>query len=201
MFGSAAIAGKPQPPEPPVPPSATIIYGCYKQQNGQLRIVSASSQCLPSESPISWNIVGPQGPQGPTGVVATSIFSGSIGTISASQFIFAGLTENVTTTALQRITGAVQAPLGTTTSGVASFGYDLCYRAAGTSNALINFAGAADYSNGEVSDTAGRLSFTAAASVVPGAGTWEVGYCLKNSGTIDLNNNDMVNGWVIVTED
>jgi len=216
MFSSMAIAAKPQPPTP----SGTVIYGCYQKVNGQLRIVSASSQCRPSELLISWNIVGlqgpagptgpqgpagpagPTGPQGPTGIVATSTFSGSIDTISASanQFVFAGPTVNVTTTALQRITGAVQAPLGTTTSGVASFNYDLCYRTAGTSDALTNFTGA-NPSSGEVSDTAGRLSFTAAASVAPGAGTWQVGYCVLNSGTIDLNNNDMVNGWVIVTEE
>jgi len=210
MFSSMAIAAKPQPPTP----SGTVIYGCYQKVNGQLRIVNASSQCRPSELLISWNIVGlqgpagpagPAGPTGPQGIVATSTLSGRIETISASvrqilQFVFAGPTVDITTTALQRITGAVQAPLGTTTSGLASFNYDLCYRTAGTSDTLMNFTGA-NPSSGEVSDTAGRLSFTAAASVVPGAGTWQVGYCVLNSGTIDLNNNDMVNGWVIVTEE
>ena len=210
MFSSMAIAAKPQPPTP----SGTVIYGCYQKVNGQLRIVNASSQCRPSELLISWNIVGlqgpagPAGPTGPQGIVATSTLSGRIETISASvrqilQFVFAGPTVDITTKALQRITGAVQAPLGTTTSGLASFNYDLCYRTAGTSDTLMNFTGA-NPSSGDVSDTAGRLSFTAAASVVPGAGTWQVGYCVLNSGTIDLNNNnnnDMVNGWVIVTEE
>lgn len=32
-----------------------VIYGCYKKNNGQLRIVSNHSECLPSELPISWN--------------------------------------------------------------------------------------------------------------------------------------------------
>ncbi len=44
-----------------------VIYGCYKKNNGQLRIVQASSQCQPSENPISWNKFGSSGPQGPAG--------------------------------------------------------------------------------------------------------------------------------------
>ena len=70
MFSSMAIAAKPQP----TTPSENVIYGCYQKVNGQLRIVSASSQCRPSELLISWNILGLQGP---TGIVATSTFSGS----------------------------------------------------------------------------------------------------------------------------
>jgi hypothetical protein len=195
VFSSVAVATtKPQPPAP----NGNVINACFKKVNGQLRIVSNSSKCLPSEIAISWNIVGPQGP---SGVVATSTFSGSIGAISAgaTQFVFAGPTVNVTTTASQEITGAVQAPLGTTsTSGTASFGYDLCYRAANTANTLINFAGS-NNSVGEINETAGRLSFTAAASVIPGAGTWEVGYCVINSGSVALDDNDKANGWIVIT--
>jgi len=47
-----------------------IINACFKLQNGQLRLVSAAGQCLPSEQAISWNqegVQGPQGPQGPQG--------------------------------------------------------------------------------------------------------------------------------------
>jgi hypothetical protein len=205
MVSSIAIAKPKQNPSgpPSIIVNGTVINACYQKINGQLRVVSDPSQCRPSEIPVSWNIVGPQGPQGPTGVVATTTFSGNVGTISAdaTQFAFAGtgLTMKITTTASQRITGVIQAPLGTTTSGVASFEYDLCYRTAGTSNALTNFT--TTPSMGEVSDTAGRISFTAAASVVPGAGTWEVGYCVLNSGAIDLNSNDILNGWAIVTEE
>jgi hypothetical protein len=38
-----------------------------KNANGQVRIVSAPSDCLPSESATSWNVVGPVGPVGPQG--------------------------------------------------------------------------------------------------------------------------------------
>ena len=33
----------------------TMIYGCYKKVNGQLRVVSNTDECSPSELPISWN--------------------------------------------------------------------------------------------------------------------------------------------------
>jgi hypothetical protein len=45
-----------------------VINGCYKSQNGQLRLIDpATANCLPSETPISWSQTGPQGPPGPTG--------------------------------------------------------------------------------------------------------------------------------------
>ncbi len=34
---------------------AAEIYGCYKKNNGQLRIVNSSGKCLPSEKPIVLN--------------------------------------------------------------------------------------------------------------------------------------------------
>jgi hypothetical protein len=40
------------------------IYGCYKKNGGQLRVVDNGSRCLPSEVPISWNQSGPAGPSG-----------------------------------------------------------------------------------------------------------------------------------------
>jgi hypothetical protein len=48
-----------------------VINGCYKTQNGQLRVIDlATGTCLPSEKSISWNKQGPPGPtgaRGPTG--------------------------------------------------------------------------------------------------------------------------------------
>jgi hypothetical protein len=203
LFSSVSIA-KPKKTQPSTPSSIVIgdtITACYKKVNGQLRIVSSPGMCNPSEMAVTWNIVGPQGPQGPTGIVATYTLSGAVGTVSsgATEWVFAGTPANVSTTATQKITGVAQAPLGTSTAGVASFGYDLCYRSAGSSDPLTSFTDP-NSSIGEVSDTAGRLSFTAAASVSPGEGTWEVGYCILNNGAIDLDNNDLVNGWVVVTE-
>jgi hypothetical protein len=45
-----------------------VINGCYKSANGQLRVVDpATDRCNPSETPISWNEIGPQGPKGDPG--------------------------------------------------------------------------------------------------------------------------------------
>jgi collagen triple helix repeat protein len=45
-----------------------VINGCYKTQNGQLRVIDpATDHCLPSETAISWNQTGPTGSRGPTG--------------------------------------------------------------------------------------------------------------------------------------
>jgi hypothetical protein len=45
-----------------------VINGCYKSQNGQLRLIDpATDHCLPSEKSISWSQTGPQGPTGPAG--------------------------------------------------------------------------------------------------------------------------------------
>ena len=45
-----------------------VINGCYKTQNGQLRLIDpASDSCHPSETAISWSQTGPQGPKGDKG--------------------------------------------------------------------------------------------------------------------------------------
>ena len=45
-----------------------VINGCYKSQNGQLRLIDpASDSCHPSETAISWSQTGPQGPKGDKG--------------------------------------------------------------------------------------------------------------------------------------
>jgi len=45
-----------------------VINGCYKSQNGQLRLIDpAADSCHPSETAISWSQTGPQGPAGPPG--------------------------------------------------------------------------------------------------------------------------------------
>lgn len=46
---------------------AATIYGCVKNKDGDLRIVSAPSQCVKTETTISWNSIGPQGPPGQNG--------------------------------------------------------------------------------------------------------------------------------------
>ena len=60
----------------PVYAGDSMLYGCYKKMNGQLRIVNQGQKCLLSEVAISWNQAGsgpagPAGPQGPPGTGAS----------------------------------------------------------------------------------------------------------------------------------
>ena len=50
-----------------IPGAGGVIQGCYKANNGQLRVVESASDCNPSELAINWNQQGPQGIQGPKG--------------------------------------------------------------------------------------------------------------------------------------
>lgn len=53
--------------------STSVIYGCYKKINGQLRIVSVEGTCKPSELPISWNSAGEQGTPGVANGISTAV--------------------------------------------------------------------------------------------------------------------------------
>ena len=112
-------------------------------------------------------------------------------------YVFVDATATVTTTASQRLTGAAEVPLesAASTSGQA-FDYGLCYQASG-GGAVINFAGTLTYSTSAVFPD--RRTFAAAASVVPGAGTWKVGFCVRNGNANAITYADYVNGWVQVT--
>jgi hypothetical protein len=152
---------------------------------------------------------GQPGLPGESGVVAIGSFSGPVGNVffnGYTTWVFVGPTITLTTTAGQRITGATQAALGLKGSANVSFGYDLCYTASGTPGAPVNFTGG-NYSEGAFEgDYHERLSFAATSSVVPGAGSWEVGYCILQiwpppsyQGYPAWNNNSAVTGWAMVT--
>ncbi len=50
-----------------------IINGCYKKNDGQLRVVANLDDCRQSEMPVSWNQEGPPGEQGPAGVLGYEV--------------------------------------------------------------------------------------------------------------------------------
>jgi hypothetical protein len=103
----------------------------------------------------------------------------------------------VTLAAGQRLTGAAMLPIGVASGGTATtVDIDLCYQlASGTT--IVNFGG------GHWTDATllpGAITAqSVAGTVVPGtAGAYYVGACVRNA-TAALNNNDWVNGWVMVT--
>jgi hypothetical protein len=142
--------------------------------------------------------VGPQGPQGPTGVVSVSVFHGAIQDLggNAANYVFAGPTVAVTTTtSSQKLTGTAVAPLGKTTIGENNVAVNLCYKSV-FGGSILTFS--PDHAVIEVG-TGARHNYTAAASVVPGVGTWAVGFCARNDDGSTLDQSGNVMGWVMVT--
>ncbi len=141
---------------------------------------------------------GAAGAQGLSGVVTTAVFNGGGGAIASNStlYSFAGATATVTTTATQRLTGAAELPLGSTGAVVTGqyFDYGLCYQPS-SGGTIDNFT--ANYSSSRVYQD--KRTFAAAASVVPGAGTWNVGFCVRNGFSYTFDLVDWVNGWVQVT--
>lgn len=139
-------------------------------------------------------------PQGlgpvPGTIATTGAFQGLVGSIAVNNiaYVFAGPSTSVTVAAGQRLTGAAEAPLGATMANTyADIG--LCYSVG--AGALTNFV-ASGYSTTGVPNV-GFSNIAAAASTVPGAGTFNVGMCVRNYGPGVINNNHFVNGWVMVT--
>jgi hypothetical protein len=56
-----------------------IIHACVK--NGELRILAANASCKSKETPLDWNITGPQGPKGDKGDVGPQGLKGDTGDI------------------------------------------------------------------------------------------------------------------------
>jgi len=79
-----AFAKSPKGPSGPAEESTDeLIYGCYKKNNGQLRIVKDPGQCRPPEVPITWNQLGPVGPTGPQGEPGATGATGPTGPTGA----------------------------------------------------------------------------------------------------------------------
>jgi hypothetical protein len=143
-------------------------------------------------------VQGPAGPQGPTGIVSTAAFSGGAGSIAggAVAYVFVGPTAQVAVAAGQKLTGSASAVLAYAAgSPSGSIWYGLCYQAAG--GAITNFVGG-NYLIATATTT--RSPFAIGASVTGlAAGTYTVGYCVRNTAAAALNNNDFVNGYIQVT--
>lgn len=96
------------------------------------------------------------------------------------------------------MTASAETALGLA-SGTASqvFRLDWCYRTSSNSSAtLTNFAG---FNWTDHLASRERRAYSAVGSAVPGAGTWTVGVCVRNTGAATLADNDWLNGWVLVT--
>ena len=64
-----------------------IIYACFKAQSGQVRFVSAASECLSSETLIALNQTGVQGPQGAEGPPGPADLLPAVGVFTPMQLV------------------------------------------------------------------------------------------------------------------
>lgn len=67
------------------------IYGCKQKNDGQLRIVSNPGACRPSETPISWNVTGPQGPPGESAPQSPQAQGGKVPSVYDANEQFLGI--------------------------------------------------------------------------------------------------------------
>lgn len=62
--------------------SGDVIYACANG-SGVLRVVAAPNACNRGESPLQWNVTGPQGPAGPMGAQGPQGLTGPMGPAGA----------------------------------------------------------------------------------------------------------------------
>jgi hypothetical protein len=176
--------------------------------------IAARALPLPSANENAGNASQLRPSSAQIGIVTARIGLSSEATFSklmGPAYSFVGSTVDLTTTATQRITGAATASLSfvaaQTGRSPGPLNEALCYRPSGTTQPLVTFAG--QYGTGIHHDlipniqmvpplTASTGTSTVTDTVVPGAGTWQVGRCLQNQSPSDLHVITMT-GWFQIT--
>lgn len=139
---------------------------------------------------------GAPGPKGDSGVVATASVSTptrapwqpDVTVTATHEWSFLGGPRTVTVAAGQRITAAITAAMKVV-SEQTNFRMNLCYRPAGSTAAPIEFGGPSEFGGGTSSplafepgaDPRWRHVYTAAATVAPAAGSYEVAFCVRGA--------------------
>ena len=157
---------------------------------------------------------GATGATGPAAVVSTFAMNAQAAVVSTfalngqvmpvpgatSSYVFRGTTAMLTVGAGQRLIGAAAALLAKTGgTGTTEVDYGLCYRSE-PGPLISNFVGDGGSLTARVENDGRRQSWAVAATVTPPAGLYEVGFCIRNRGTDDLDDNGVVNGWVQITD-
>jgi hypothetical protein len=143
---------------------------------------------------------GPTGAEGSSGIVEIKAFNGAVGDIvlNPNSYSFLGPTVTLNVAAGQRLTGAASAALGKSAAGNIVMAIGLCYKPLNpvilpATNFTVNYVGAT------IEGGTSNRPFSASASVVlPSAGDYAVGMCAR--GSLTLDSNDYLNGWVMVSQ-
>ena len=141
---------------------------------------------------------GHAGEPGTDGVARVVMLVGPIGSIpgNTGNYVFAGPPAQVTTTTSHtQVTGAAAASLGLNTGNPQFADVGMCHQPL-AGGVVTNFYGA-NFATDHFTTT--RETHAVAATVVLPPATYKVGMCVRNNGASTINNNNIVNGWVMVT--
>jgi hypothetical protein len=118
-----------------------------------------------------------------------------LGTSAAGWKFVGNPAPDIPTRSSSRLVGAAAVPLGDPTA--TAINYDLCYRPSG-GGTITPFTGGSS-----ATLTPNEVVYTATSSAAPGAGTWDVGFCIKSAvnDSRDAERVSYVNGWVMVVEE
>ncbi len=196
---------------------------------GTLRVIDPSTgeACRYYEKPLKWNANGVGGVYAVAGQVQQDI-SGQEEDIPANNpdWRFVATTAQVTITATQSMLANITAglgqqqcfqagnqicpeapPNGHVDSQFLEFGYGVCFQNAvgggEGGNPIINmnqFTGGNNANYNAATYEFGEQDYTGIGTAAPGAGTYNVGYCVQNYGEEDLDNNNWANGYVEVVD-
>jgi hypothetical protein len=116
--------------------------------------------------------------------------------VGGPDFQFVGSYTTVFTTESQTMVATVQVPMRSGSQVTVT--YDLCYQPAFSAGAPVSFAGS-QASTESLDSSLNVRSYTVSGAVTPGAGAWDVGFCVKSSsaGAVDAG---IANGVVMVMQ-
>jgi len=193
---------------------------------GTLRVIDTGSgeACRFTEKPLNWNSQGVGGTYAIAGQVDQNI-PGQDETIPAvnPDWQFVATTAQVTIANNQSMLANITTGLGQqcniggpkqpclqgpkVESPFFEFGYGVCFQntvgGGEQGNPVINmnqFTGGNNSNYNAASYELGEQDYTGIGTAAPGAGTYNVGYCVQNYGDSDLNDNNWANGYVEVVD-
>ncbi len=194
---------------------------------GTLRVVDSATgdSCRFYEHPLNWNSNGVGGVYAISGAVSQDIGSGASFPADNPDWSFQGPTALVTITATQSMLANVSASLGMQECFIGiqpntpcdakpnvepqfnEFGFGVCFQntvgGGEGGNPVVNmnqFTGGNNANFAAASYQVGEQDYTGIGTAAPGAGTYNVGYCVDNYGDSDLDNNNWANGYVEVVD-
>lgn len=150
-------------------------------------------------------LAGNPGPQGPSGVVQIVSAVGTIGAIpltpsGPAPWRWAGPFTTVTVVAGQRITGSGSAAFVNPSGSAVTASVALCISADSDAASLESLHGASFPDISLAPNSLKTLASANGSRVISQAGTWRLGFCIKNKSTsVNLTPNDVVNAWFMVT--